>query len=101
MHGGKFSSNSSNSYPKLTTKLKRERRAQVFRVTARLVWGNGSFKFAELLDQTLDPSHLSAIISGAGNANVSVSVFFQMCYNRVIKILIKGYILSKVATSDM
>ena len=33
-------------------KLARERLAQVFRVTARLVWGNGSLKLAELFNQT-------------------------------------------------
>ena len=36
----------------MTTKLARERVAQVFRVTARLVWGNGSPKLEELFDQT-------------------------------------------------
>ena len=46
------SGNWGTGYPKLMTKLARERLAQVFRVTTRLVWGNGSPKLAELFDQT-------------------------------------------------
>ena len=38
--------------PQTDEKLARERLAQVFRVTACLVWGNGSPKFAELFNQT-------------------------------------------------